>query len=337
MIKAKVRYFIGVIGFICLLCIGRPVGAESDVDFSVETIPSDFQVNAEVTYFDLRMVPKQQTDLKVRIYNHASRDQRYLVSLRNATTNANGLIVYEEKNPLQLALSSLSELTRAPKNPIQIKAGQSKVVSLKLTMPEQAIEGTLLAGIEIKKQEEQEKSSEQVGIQSRQAYVIGVKVRSSVRDVEPDITFEGVKADVHLYRPSVLVTLANRAPAISKKILVEMTVKKNKKLIIRKKMNAQFAPTTYMTVPLASTGILTPGTYQLDVKMTGDKEKWSFKDDFTISENQVKKMKKTVPDVEQHPNSFLGENSKALMIGSFLIIILLLGYIYRLKRKVSSK
>lgn len=337
MIEAKVRYFIGVIGFVCLLCIGRPVGAESDVDFSVEAIPSELQVNAEVTYFDLRMVPKQQTDLKVRIYNHASSDQSYRVSLGNATTNGNGLIVYEEDKPLPLASRSLSELTRTPEKPIQIKAGQSKVVSLPLTMPEQAIEGTLLAGIEIKKQEEQNESSEQVGIQSRQAYVIGVKVRSSVRDIEPDITFEGVKADVHLSRPSVLVTLANRAPAISKEISVEMTVKKNKKVIIRKKMNAQFAPTTYMTVPLASTGILTPGIYQLDVKMTGDTQEWSFKDDFTISENQVKEMKKTVPDVEEHPNSFLGENSKALMIGSFLIIILLLGYIYRLKQKVASK
>ncbi|WP_026827106.1 WxL protein host-binding domain-containing protein [Exiguobacterium artemiae] len=107
-------------------------------------------------------------------------------------------------------------------------------------------------------------------------------------------------------------------------------------MIIRKKMNAQFAPTIYMTIPLASTGILTPGTYQLDVKLTGDTQEWSFEDDFTISENQVKEMKKTVPDVEEHPNSFLGENSKALMIGSFLIIILLLGYIYRLKRSVSS-
>ncbi len=110
----------------------------------------------------------------------------------------------------------------------------------------------------------------------------------------------------------------------------------DEKMIIRKKMNAQFAPTIYMTIPLASTGILTPGTYQLDVKLTGDTQEWSFEDDFTISENQVKEMKKTVPDVEEHPNSFLGENSKALMIGSFLIIILLLGYIYRLKRSVSS-
>ncbi|WP_214805329.1 MULTISPECIES: DUF916 and DUF3324 domain-containing protein [unclassified Exiguobacterium] len=337
MIKRGIEYLVGFSGVIYLFMTGVVVSAESNVNFSVEAIPNEFQVDSGVTYFDLRIPPEQRTDMKIRIYNHGSDDQSYLVSLRNATTNGNGLIVYEEKGPLTLAEVSLSELARVSEKPITIKAGESKIVSLKLTLPKRAIEGVLLAGIEIKKQDKPEEASAEVGVQSRQAYVIGVKVRSSIREIEPDLLFEGVKATSYLSRPSVLVTLANQAPAISEKFQVEAVVKKGGKVIVRKEMTAQFAPTTYMTFPLTSMGILKPGTYQLDVKVIGKEKNWTWQDDFTISEKQVEQMKKTVPDVEQHPNSFLGDTSKMLMIVSLSIIVLLLGYIYHLKRKASSE
>lgn len=324
-------------GIIYLLCIGSPVSAESNVNFSVEAVPNEFQIDSGVTYFDLRMQREQQTNLKVKIYNQGSDDQAYLVSLRNATTNGNGLIVYEEQKPLTLAPFSLSELTRVSEQPITIKAGQSKVVALKLTLPKQAIEGVILGGIEIKKQDKEEEETDQVGVRSRQAYVIGVKVRSSIRDVAPDLIFEGVKVGSYLSRPSVLVTLANQAPAISEKLQMEAIIKKGKEVIVRKELTAQFAPTTYMTVPITSMGILTPGTYQLSIKVTGHGQDWAWEDDVTVSEKQVREMEKTVPVIEQHPNSLLGEWSKRLMIGSLLIIFVLLGYIYRLKRQTTTK
>lgn len=59
MIKRGIQYLVEFSGVIYLLMTGVVVSAESNVNFSVEAIPNEFQVDSGVTYFDLRIPPEQ--------------------------------------------------------------------------------------------------------------------------------------------------------------------------------------------------------------------------------------------------------------------------------------
>lgn len=324
--------------FYLLFSTGNPsvVKADSSVNFSIEAIPNKFQVDSGVTYFDLRMAANQKTDVRIRIYNHSSYDQTFLTSVRNATTNGNGLIVYEQKKPLALAPVSLTEMIRPATKSVFIKGGESKVISLPLQIPNE-LTGTVLAGIRVEKKfSEGDTEKDTIGIQNRHAYIIGLKVRSEIKDLSPELTYEGIRAKSYLTRPNVLVKLANLAPTITQPMKFEAVVTKNKKVVVRKKMNVRFAPSTYMTVPIETMGILKAGTYQMAVRVEGKERTWKWNDEFKVTEKQVKQMEENIPKIEKNPNSFIGEWSKELMIASALIIFLLLGYIYRLKKQQHS-
>lgn len=312
------------------------VKADAPVNFSIEAVPNEFQVDSGVTYFDLRMGANQKTNLRVRIYNHGSDDQTFLTSIRNATTNGNGLIVYEQKKPLALAPVSLTEMIRPATKSNFIKGGESKIVSLPLQIPNE-LTGTVLAGIRVEKKiDENEIKEDTIGIQNRHAYIIGLKVRSEIKDVSPELTYEGIQTKSYLTRPNVLVKLANQAATITKPMKFEAIISKNKKVVVRKEMDVRFAPSTYMTVPIETMGILKAGTYQVAIRVEGKERTWTWNDEFKVTEKQVKQMEEKIPKIEKNPNSFIGEWSKELMIASTLIIFLLLGYIYRLKKQQHS-
>lgn len=314
---------------------GNPSFAKADepVNFSIEAIPNKFQVDSGVTYFDLRMAANQKTDVRIRIYNHSSYDQTFLTSVRNATTNGNGLIVYEQKKPLALAPISLTEMIRPATQSTFIKGGESKVVSLPLRIPNE-LTGTALAGIRVEKKfSEGDTKKDTIGIQNRHAYIIGLKVRSEIKNLSPELTYEGVQTKSYLTRPNVLVKLANQTPTITQPMKFEAVVTKNKKVVVRKTMEVRFAPSTYMTVPIETMGILQAGTYQMAIRVEGKERTWKWNDEFKVTKKQVKQMEEKIPKIEKNPNSFIGEWSKELMVASTLIIFLLLGYIYRLKKQ----
>lgn len=309
--------------------------AEDRVNFSVEAVPNAYQVDSGVTYFDLRMPAQQKTNLQVRIYNHGPADHTFLTSIRNATTNNNGLIVYDQKKSVPLASTSLTDLIKPNTQSTFIKGGESKIVSLPVEVSNE-LDGTLLAGIRIESKPEGETTNDNtIGIQNRHAYVIGLKVRSSIKETAPIITYEGVQAKSSFSRPTVFVKLANQAPTISKTMKFEAIVTKGKKVVVRKQMDVRFAPSIYMKTPIETTGILEPGTYHIKIRVDGEGKTWKWKDSFKITKRQANQMKEQIPnrDIEKNSNSFVGEWSKELMMASTLIIFLLIGYIYRLKKQ----
>ncbi|MGI1807137.1 WxL protein peptidoglycan domain-containing protein [Exiguobacterium sp. TDN 0502] len=309
--------------------------AKDRVNFSVEAVPNDYQVDSGVSYFDLRMTAKQKTNIQVRIFNHGPDDHTFLTSIRNATTNNNGLIVYDQKKPVPLAPISLTDLIQPNTKSTFIKGGESKVVSLPLEITNN-LDGTLLAGVRIEKKTEKEQAEKNtIGIQNRHSYIIGLKVRSSIEELAPEITYEGVKVKSSFSRPTVFVKLANQVPTISKPMKFEAIVTQNEKVVVRKEMDVRFAPSVYMNTPIETTGILKPGMYQIDIRLEGKGKMWKWKDRFEVTKHQADRMKEQMPEreIEENSNSFVGEWSKELMIGSTLIIFLLIGYIYRLKKQ----
>mgnify|MGYP000844119929 CR=1 FL=1 len=309
--------------------------AEERVNFSIEAVPNAYQVDSGVSYFDLRMIAKQKTNIQVRIFNHGSEDHTFLTSIRNATTNDNGLIVYDQKKPVPLAPTSLTDLIQPNTKSTFIKGGESKVVSLPLELVND-LDGTLLAGVRVEKKPEKETSKKNtIGIQNRHVYVIGLKVRSSIKELAPEITYEGVEAKSSFSRPTVFVKLANQVPTISQPMKFEAVVTQGKKVVVRKETEIRFAPSIYMKTPIETTGILEPGTYQIRIRVEGEEKTWKWKDSFKITKRQADQMKEQIPEreIEENSNSFVGEWSKELMIASTLIIFLLIGYIYRLKRQ----
>ena len=71
---------------------------EGDVEFSVKALIPDNQIDTKKSYFDLRMKPKQKQEIETILYNSSDEEMNIKISVYNATTNQNGLIVYEDQN-----------------------------------------------------------------------------------------------------------------------------------------------------------------------------------------------------------------------------------------------
>lgn len=75
---------------------GKLVQAEENVGFSVQAVLPYNQRDDRHSYFDLKVEPESTQDLETVIYNNEDKEITVKVSVHNASTNRNGLIVYEE-------------------------------------------------------------------------------------------------------------------------------------------------------------------------------------------------------------------------------------------------
>jgi hypothetical protein len=320
-----------VIGFFPSL-----IYADERVDFSVKAVLPKNQLDTGKSYFDLRMKPGQIQVIEVILYNNHPKEELLIeATINNATTNQNGLIVYDEEKDIDASLKTpVSEIVKFEEEEITIAAGESKTIKATISMPEEEFEGILLGGLHFQKVLQEEQATEGVSIQNQYAYVIGLQLSENDQLVKPELKFLSVESKLVNYRTAVQARIQNSQPVLMENIKVNAEVYKDKDSEPYKTSASEIKMAPNSTIDYTidwENERLQAGNYLLKLKMDDGTDQWEWEEPFTIGD-EVKAINKEAVEVEaaNHQSWYL-----IGLAGSLLVILLLVLYISRLKKKIN--
>lgn len=314
------------------------VQAEGGIAYSVKATIPENQINKTLTYFDLKMEPNQKQELILTVTNSSNEEVTVLISPNVAITNQNGVIDYSQKTAKRDSSLKISlEDVISKEQEVVLLPNEIKDVIFTLQMPGNSFEGMILGGFYISQKEEgnEEKNTDKnVQIKNNFSYVIGIKLRQNLDDVNPDLKLNQIKPDLVNYRTVVTANLQNTEATIIRELDVEAKVtKKGDSSFLREtnKSNLSMAPNSNFNFPISwDNQPLDQGEYTLQLVAKSGENEWKFSQDFVIDSNDSNSLNKEAVDLEKkEPNWTL--------IGSALILGLALVVAINLKRKATGK
>lgn len=272
-------------------------GEESEdnlVNYSVQAVLPEENQNPDVSYFDLLVEPEEELELKLLIHNSGEEDIEIDISFVDASTNRNGLIIYEENEEADASLENpLSEFVTLEENRVTVPAGESKEISAELIVPEEEFDGVKLGGFKFQEApvdpEDEEESSGGIQIINEYAYTIGLMIRQNDEEVTTELEMLSLESDVENHRSAVRVNLQNPTPTIIRNldIIAEIYDDSNDTEVLSSTLeNASFAPNSNMNFYIDwQEEPLDPGEYRLELSASNDEYEWEWIEDFTIEED----------------------------------------------------
>lgn len=319
-----------------LLTPFQEVSAEEYVGFSVKAQLPKNQINQENSYFNLRVEPGQKQAIETIIYNHGAEEITVKVSVHNASTGSNGLVMYEEQEEVDDSLEvPLTDIASLEKEEWVIPAGESVAVTTNLTLPNEPFDGIKLGGLHFEKVLEADESDDGVNIQNNYAYIVGLQLSQTDKQIEPDLNLNFVEPRLVNYRTAVVANIQNTQPTlledaeITAKVFEENETDPIKELY---QEQVNIAPNSNMDVVINwENEPLEEGDYRLQLQVKGESKTWDWEESFEIDE-KAKVLNEEAVELETE------DSNKALYIAGIvmlvLIVIVLIWYIRRLKKKI---
>ena len=309
---------------------------EDHVGYSVQASIPENQLDTKHSYFDLMMKPNQEQTLETTIFNNENEEINVRVSVYNAATNSNGLVVYEEQEEIDTSLKTpLTEILTVKEDIVTIPAGESKIVTAELVMPEEEYDGIILGGLHFEKMMDEEETTEGVSIQNKYAYVIGVQLSENDHEVFPDLQLKSVEPKLVNHRTAVVANIQNSKPMLMNDMTMHAKVYekgKNETLKEKQQENIHMAPNSNMNVTIDwENEALKPGDYLLKVHATHDSETWEWEEEFTIEKSEATTLNKDAVELEDNGISYLW-----FAVGIAILIMIILGLLFYIKRLKKS-
>jgi len=308
---------------------------EERVDFSVQAKLPENRRNTEVSYFDLRVEPAQEQPLNVSVFNHGNEEITVENSIHNAFTNSNGIIVYEEQEKIDSSLNEpMTELVNLEDETITIPAGGLETVTATLNTPEESFPGVKLGGLRFEKVPDDDEETEGVSIQNRYAYVIGLQISENDDEVPSELNLQSVTPTLVNHRTAVVAEIQNSQPKLMNNVTIDAQVyEENSSEVIREvtQENINMAPNSTMDFVIDwENQPLEAGNYQLHLIATEGENEWEWQEEFVISDEDEAINEEAV-EIESTSN--FSTVYILLLIGLIIVIVFLIIYIWRLKRK----
>lgn len=329
----KITTFLTII--LGTFAILSPAVHAAELNFAVETVIPENQIDPKKSYFELKMQPKQEQDLEIILRNDTQNAVVIEPSINSAFTNANGVVEYgkNEAEADETLAFSLADLITVPKE-VTIPANSSTTIVLKVKMPKEAFKGILAGGITLKEKVDEEENTvakdKEAGlaIQNDYAYVVGIVLNESDEAVKRELTLNDVFADQSNARNVIKANLQNTTPTFINqlKVTTKITEKgKDKVLYETTKEGMQMAPNTNFNFPTSLEGQkLKAGKYTLEMDAAAGEDSWHFTKDFEIKSDEAKAFNNQDVTIKKDNNwlyilaGVLG--GMLLMIGIYLIV-----------------
>ncbi|WP_167629014.1 DUF916 and DUF3324 domain-containing protein [Listeria valentina] len=336
--KKAVGFFLSFV-LICLLGVTTDVHA-AEFNFAAETqIPSN-QIDKKKSYFNLKMKPGQKQTLTIKLRNDTDKAVVINPKIHSATTNMHGVVEYGETSDQadKTLPYSLGDLIKVEKE-ITVPAKKSMDLKLNVTMPDKPYEGLLAGGVtlEEKKNTTGKKQEKGLSIENKYAYVIGITLQESDKEVKQDLKLKKVEAGQTNARNAIFFTLQNPTPTYLNRFEIEAEITregKSKTLYKTSQKNMQVAPNSHFAYPISLNGErLKAGNYTLHLKAKSSKESWQFTKNFQIKRDEANKLNKKDVTIES-PNYWW---LIALIAAAVIVIGLIIFFIWRHKRKKNKR
>nr|WP_260212735.1 DUF916 domain-containing protein [Lactiplantibacillus pentosus] len=123
--------------------------ADSAVGFEISPVRSSSQVDSNVSYFDLKLKPKQTQTIAVKVHNTSNAPITINVGISKATTNINGVVAYQRATENKSAdlPYDLAKLVTTDQSEVKLDKGQVKTVKFQIKMPAKSYDGILAGGL----------------------------------------------------------------------------------------------------------------------------------------------------------------------------------------------
>ncbi len=311
----------------------------SDVGrFTVQAVLPESQINPKIDYFHLLVKPSERQTVKIKLFNQSDKKQRYKVRVNQATTNNNGLLVYDEPHKQRDKSNKLpiSEVVKPEQDEVEVAANSEKEVAIQVTPPTKSFEGILLGGIVVRPKSIVKENEKNISIQNRLSYTIALILTEKTETA----IYGGQEVNLLNVEPKVVngnlvieAIFQNPSPEIIQQMMIEgsLTKKEQTKPIAKQTIkDIKFAPTSQFAYRLdLEEKELVAGKYQFQsvIKtMNGSK---TTKKNVQISEKQVTEMKRALQKETNWRPSIIG--------GTLGLIIIVSGFIiYKRKRSRGS-
>ncbi|GAB3806970.1 DUF916 and DUF3324 domain-containing protein [Virgibacillus kimchii] len=308
---------------------------DEQVGYSVQAELPDNQLDDTVSYFNLRVEPDQEQDLNITVFNHENEELTIRANVVNASTNSNGLVVYEAQEEIDSSLENpVTDLVTFEQEEWTIPPTSSKVITATLNMPDETFDGIKLGGLHVEKILEEEEAEAGVNIQNKYDYVIGLQLSENDGEVEPDLALTSVEPGLVNHRTAVVAKVQNSQPVLMEDVHIEAAIKKDgsqEPIQEMEQSNIRMAPNSTMDVVIDwNNQPLRAGDYELNMMATDGANKWEWQESFTIHE-EAESLNESAVELEEEESNFVWYI--AGMIVLLVIIIILLIYIRRLKNK----
>lgn len=266
--------------------------------FTVSPEIPENQVDPMKGFFFIKVTPKKEQQLKVKIRSTSKEPHTVTVRVKNAYTSQNGQIDYDGNNfKRDKTLNhSLEEMTTVSDKKVTVKNFETKEVTITLKPPANSFKGIKAAAICIMKSEEKGKKA---GISSSFGYRVGLVVTEEENEdfdysTAKSLNFLKVKPTVHQGKRVIQARLQNPEPKILDDFSVETKLReKGSAEVLRKRTtnDMRMAPNSQFDFA-TNWGLdpIQPGTYVLSVRATSKNESWKWEKEFTIGEEQAKKI-----------------------------------------------
>ncbi len=329
------KIFWQIVLLISVIFGGLTMTARADnLNYTVKAELPKNQVNAKVSYFDLKVKPGQTQNLTIVINNSDKQAHRYTISPNLAVTNDNGIIDYSQnKAQADASLKFNVKTALSKKQVVTVGAKSSKRVTVKLTVPTKKFSGIALGGINVVQEIKTTKKKQSgMAIDNQYAYVLGLQLRETdTVSIKPNMKLHQVKAAQRDYRNYVTANLQNDQPVIMHGLKIKSyvtAVGSDKKQLVTSKKNMSMAPNSNFDFALGDgSKQLKAGKYTLHLTATADKGKWHFTKNFTITDKQAKTLNDTAVGDKVQNNYFWW------FIALGVVIVALLGLIIWLVMK----
>ena len=311
----------------------------SELNFSVNAVIPDNQIDKEKSYFDLKVTPGEKQKLIVKLRNTTDKEIVINPHIQSAKTNKNGVIDYtpnkiKKDDTLKIAMEGIAKVPKEVTVPPQ----SEKDLTIEVTMPKDKFDGIILGGIYLKEDTSKNKEDDKekdVAIKNEYSYVVALQMRQNNNKVKPMLHMNEVNPETQNARNVIVANIQNSEPMIISKLKIDATVnKKGSKdnLAILKKENLQVAPNSNFNIAVPLEGEkLEAGTYILNMKAESAGKEWQFKKEFSISADKATTMNEKDVTLEKETPTML-----YIFLGvAFLIVIAVVIYfiIRRNKRK----
>lgn len=303
----------------------------------------DNQMDDNIGYYKLRMSKGQEQTLRITLNNPSTEEVTVNIGLNGAVTNQNGVIEYGDsdiENDASLKFD-FEDIVSGPEF-VNLQAGESKILELKITMPKTATSGVIAGGIQLMKANQENNASGEGGsrIINQYAYVIGLLLQESDEMLTPNLKLNKVFAGQNNYRNAIFVDFSNVIPAFLNEMTVETQINakgKDAVLFERKQTAMRMAPNSFIQFPVSMNGErMVSGTYVANILVTSGNQRWEWTEEFEITQDDATKFNER--DVGLVQEKGLNWQLIALIVGAVLLLSgLIFGIMIFLRKNKDSE
>lgn len=339
--------------------------------FTVNPVIPENQTGTDQGYFNLVMKKGEIKDISTVLTNTTSKEIIIDIVFSRATTNANGLAIYDatpDKKDTSLRYN-IDDFVHIPNKEITLSAHSQTTVKATISMPENDLTGVLAGGFTFKEKQSKtpSKAKSGVSITNEFRYIVALILQQNISPVSPELQLQDVLASQVNARNVISANLQNTAPTYLKDMAISSTVQgitdKSLKYIYNAD-NMKMAPNSNFSfaIPVSLQGDLTnqesqalkPGKYRVTMTVYGQENetgpyqkpttdgskpvrytyKWTFDKEFEISKADASKLNTLDPTIRSNKT---GNWLVGLLIIIILALLLLLFILFGRKRKHENK